>query len=110
MIPDPAPPFEVHASGLVRDRIRRMLERSRQLGVGDEIARSITAILEHLMLGPREWGDPLRHFRSLQMTQFGRMIAGFRCEYSVHDRIPMVVISKLFPVPNNPLCGQGFDP
>jgi len=54
MIPDPAPPFEVDASGLIRDRIRRR-------------------------------------------------------GYSVHDRIPTVVMTNLFPLPGNPLYGESFD-
>src|SRR5262245_43009751 len=109
MIPDPAPPFEVHASGLVKDRLRQMLARAGELEVWDETSRVLTDIVERSTLDPRGWGDPLRHFRSLQMTQFGGMTEGFRFEYSVHDRIPMVVISKVFPVLDNPLCGEGFD-
>lgn len=37
MIPDPAPPFELDASGLFRERARRMLARARELGVGPQV-------------------------------------------------------------------------
>jgi hypothetical protein len=109
MIPDPAPPFEVEASGLAKERIRQMLRQAIALGVYVEISRSLSDILQRLTSDPRSWGDPLWHFRSLQMTQFGRSIHGFRCEYSVHDRIPTVVLTNLFPLPGNPLHGENFD-
>jgi hypothetical protein len=109
MIPDPAPPFEVDASGLIRDRIRRMLQLAADLGVQPEISAALTAILQHLMTDPREWGDPLWRFHTLQMTQYGGTAHGFRCGYSVHDRIPTVVMTNLFPLPGNPLYGESFD-
>jgi hypothetical protein len=103
MIPDPAPPFEVDASGTVKDYIRRMLQRAAVLDVRDEIVRSLRTILEGLTNDPRNWGDPLWRFHAAQMTRYGRMAHGFRCEYSVHDRIPTVVLTDLYPVPGNPL-------
>ena len=109
MIPDPDPPFEVDASGKVRDRIRRMLERAAVLGARAEVSRALTEVLRRLTTDPRDWGDPLWHFRSLQMTQYGGTTHGFRCEYSVHDRIPTVVMTNLFPLPGNPLHGESID-
>jgi hypothetical protein len=109
VIPDPSPPFEVDASGYTRDRMRQMLNRAAQLGVQPEIAHTLTDILRRLETDPREWGDPLWRFHAAQMTQFGGSLRRLRCEYSVHDRIPTVVITNLFPLPGNPLYGQGFD-
>lgn len=109
MIPDPAPPFEVDASGKVRERIRRMLRRATDLGIQPAISQSLTDVLSRLINEPRTWGDPLWHFHTLQMTQYGGTLHAFRCEYSVHDRIPTVVITNLFPVAGNPLYGESFD-
>ncbi|MBO0697091.1 MAG: hypothetical protein J2P46_01735 [Zavarzinella sp.] len=109
MIPDPAPPFEVDASGTMKDRTRRMLQRAGELGAQPAISQELTAILQRLTLEPRVWGDPIRHFRKLQMTQYGGTSRWFRCEYSVHDRIPTVVLTNLFPLPGNPIYGETFD-
>ena len=109
MIPDPVPPFEVDASGRIRERIRRMIERAAGLGIQPAITRSLSAVLEHLTNDPWDWGDPLWHYSTLQMTQFGGTTHGFRCEYSVHDRIPTVVITELFPLAGSPLYGENFD-
>lgn len=45
----------------------------------------------------------------MQMTQYGGTMYGFRCEYSVHDRISTVVLTDLFPLPGSPLYGETFD-
>jgi hypothetical protein len=109
MIPDPAPPFEVDASGAMKDRLRRMLRRAAELGVQPAISQALTEILQRLRMEPRVWGDPLRRFRKLQMTQYGGTSRWFRCEYSVHDRVPTVVLTNLFPLSGNPLHGETFD-
>ena len=109
MIPDPAPPFEVDASGKVRERIRHMLQRAAERGIQPAVSQALTAILARLTTDPRDWGDPLWRFHTLQMTQYGGTLHGFRCEYSVHERIPTVVITDLFPLPGNPLYDERFD-
>ena len=109
MIPDPAPPFEVDVVGEIKDRIRRMLQRAAALGVQPEISRSLSDILRRLTTEPREWGDPLWHFHAIHMTHYGGTMYGFRCEYSVHDRISTVVLTDLFPLPGSPLYGETFE-
>jgi hypothetical protein len=109
MIPDPAPPFEVDAGGLVRERIRRMFDRAGDLGVRPAIAQALSAIFRHLLTDPRDWGDPLWHYRAAQMTRYGGTLGGFRCESSVHDRVPTVVLTDLYPLPGNPLHGETFE-
>ena len=108
MIPDPAPPFEVDASGKVRERIRRILQRAAARGVQPAISQALTNILGRLTIDPRDWGDTLWHFHTLQMTQYGGTLHGFRCEYSVHDRIPTVVLTNLVPIAGNPRYGESF--
>jgi hypothetical protein len=109
LIPDPAPPFEVDAVSRIKDRIRQMLEHAAEIGVQLEIARALSEILQHLTRDPRDWGDPLWHYHVAQMTHFGGTLHGFRCEYSIHDRIPTVVLTDLFTLPGNPLHGKSFD-
>jgi hypothetical protein len=109
VIPDPAPPFEVDASGNIRDRIQQMLQRAGELGMQSEFARALADVLEHLKTDPREWGDPLWRLHAAKMTQYAGSIHRLRCEYCVHDRIPTVVITSIFPLAGNPLYGQGFD-
>jgi hypothetical protein len=109
MIPDPSPPYEVDASGLFKDRLRRMLRRASELGVRAEIDRSLGEISDLLTQRPRERGDPIKDFRVIHFTQFRGPHKGFVCIYSVHDRIPTVVVTKLIPLEGNPLFGGDYD-
>lgn len=109
MIPDPAPPFEFEPSGAIKERLRRLLERAEALGVRPAVATAIREIVDLLRSQPREWGDPLRHFRNAQTTQFAGHHRKFRCVYSVHDRVPIVFLTGIYPMPGNPLYGQELD-
>jgi hypothetical protein len=109
MIPDPSPPYEVDASGLFKDRLRRMLRRASDLGVRAEIDRAVGEISDLLTQRPREWGDPIKDFRIIHFTQYHATHKGFVCIYSVHDRIPTVVVTNLIPLEGNPLYGGSYD-
>ena len=109
MVPDPAPPFEVDASGEFKDRLRRRLRRAFELGVSGEFGRSLAEITDLVTQKPREWGDPVKDFRHIQFTQYHGTHRGFVCIYSVHNRIPMVVVTKLIPLEGNPLFGGNYD-
>ena len=62
-------------------------------------------ILEFLTIGPREWGDPVRHYAHLKMTEYRGQHWQLRCRYSVHDRVPIVFLTEITPLPDSPLFG-----
>jgi hypothetical protein len=109
VIPDPAPPFEFDASGALRDRIQRMLQRALAIGIGPEIERAIAEIVDKLIKDPRAWGDPVRNFHHAHLVEYHGRHRGFFAAYSVHDRIPMVFLLQLIPLPGNPLLDENLD-
>ena len=109
MIPDPAPPFEFDTSGLIRERIRRMLHRAADMGVAPEVERTIAEILTLLIQKPREWGDPLRDYRHARFTEYRGQHRHLQCTYVVHQRIPTVVLTHIVTLEGNPLHGENFD-
>jgi hypothetical protein len=109
MIPDPAPPYEVDASGLFVERTRRMLAHTGELGIGPQVERSVAEIFLQLRQRPREWGDPVWNFRMANFVEYHGRHNGLLCVYSVHVRIPTVVISRLVPQEGHPLFGGNFD-
>lgn len=44
MIPDPSPPFEFEPSGLIRERIRTLIERATALGLRAEAMRAFLRV------------------------------------------------------------------
>jgi hypothetical protein len=104
MVPDPAPPFEVGMSQLVRERIERLSDLAHARGFGVSFDAAVDRIMEKLRMSQRESGDPLRHLRGLNMTHFRIYRDALIANYSVHDRIPMVVLWSLAPAPDHPLA------
>jgi hypothetical protein len=109
VIPDPAPPYEFDVSGDLKDRLRRMLARASQLGIGYEVAVAFREIIDSVTNRPRSWGDPLRHFGASQMIYYRGSTGGFAAVYSVHDRIPMSFLYDIVPLPGHPMYGESFD-
>jgi hypothetical protein len=109
MIPDPAPPYELGASALLRERIERMLIRAAERGIRPAIERSLNQILEHLTMNPRGWGDPVRNLRKAQQIEYHGRHDRFLAIYTVHDRVPMVFLWRLIPQDGHPLFGEDLD-
>lgn len=108
MIPDPAPPFEFDASGVLKERIRRMLLRAADIGLGEQISDAVAEILTNLIEKPREWGDPIANLRHAKFVVYHGRHENFLAVYGVHDRIPMVFLFDLIVLPDNPLHGMEF--
>jgi hypothetical protein len=104
MIPDPAPPFEVGMSELLRQRVREWSDRAASRGFAEAFDSAIDRILDQLRTQPREWGEPSHHLRGLGMTAFRKMYERLLVIYSVHDRIPMVTIWNIYPTAGHPLA------
>jgi len=104
MVPDPAPPFEVGISELVRERIERLSDLAAVRGLASTFDSTVDQIMNMLRMSPRESGDPLRHLRGLSMTQYRIYHGGLVADYTVHDRIPTVVLWSLAPGPSHPLA------
>ncbi len=105
MIPDPSPPFEFEPSGAIRDRIALLLTEAAKRGVLDEAAAALHEIVRRLVSSPRDWGDPFRNLRHSKITMFHGFHWDLRCRYGVHDRVPIVFLSRITPLPKNPLFG-----
>ncbi len=104
MIPDPAPPFEVGMSQLLRERINRLSGLAYARGFAGSFDAAVEGIMETLRMSPRESGDPLRHLSGLSSTLYRLVRERLVVHYSVHDRIPMVTVWRFEPGPGHPLA------
>ena len=109
MIPDPAPPYELGVSGMLRERIQRMLDRAAARGVGPEARQAVAGIIHRLVNEPRKWGDPVRNHRKAKLVEYNGRHGGFLAIYSVHERVPIVFLTQLVPQAGHPLFGENFD-
>ena len=103
MIPDPPPPFDVDMRAATRERIDALGRRATQLGIAGRFWSAVDEIMAELRRRPREWGEPFRNLRGFQMTARLAVHQNLRVIYSVHDRVPLVVVWSLTPTPSHPL-------
>ena len=61
-------------------------------------------VLTHLKMHPREWGEPFQNLRGFQMTARLAVHRKSRVVFSVHDRIPLVVLWSLEPTTGHRLA------
>jgi hypothetical protein len=104
VIPDPPPPFDLDMSAATRERIDVLGERAAQLGIAGQFWWAIDEIMEELRTRPRDWGEPFRNLSGFQMTARLAVHRKLRVVFSVHDRIPLVVLWSLSPTTGHPLA------
>lgn len=107
MIPAPSPPFEFSATGKAKQSIIRIMARAASLGIRDDVDRWFQHMDVEARYHPRSWGDPIRNFRSLQQVLFRGRIGPLLAYYSVHDRLPMVILIDVAVEPDHPLARTG---
>lgn len=56
-------------------------------------------------MAPRDWGDPVRQYRKPQLTEYRAQHWKLQFRYTVHDRIPIVFLLEITPLPDSPLFG-----
>lgn len=105
-IPDPAPPYSVDMSGLVRDQLTAILRRAALAGRADEFLGHLTEAREALRLEAYDWGDPLRHLHYLKQTMFRAYRPPLIVHYTVFDHFPFVSIWHVLIEPNDPLAAE----
>ena len=70
--------------------------RGRAIAAGriHAIRAAVLGIRKALLSTPREFGEPLRHFRAMRMTVRSAAMLPLYIEFGVHDDQPMVVIRR----------------
>lgn len=104
MIPDPPPPFDVDLSAALRERIDALGERAAERGIAGRFWSAVDEIMENLRTRPREWGEPFSKLRGFQMTARLMVYRQLRVVFSVHDRVPLVILWSLSPTTGHPLA------
>lgn len=103
MVPDPSPPFDVSSNGVANDQVRQLLERAKKAGILQEISREMNDIMLELRDDPRNFGEIYLNLRYGDMQGFLAVMHKLRVLYTVHRRIPMVIIVSVVPLTDHPL-------
>jgi hypothetical protein len=92
MASDPTPRFTVSWSQRGLDRVRRMSERAREIGILADWTQTLRRILDRLETEPRVHGDPLYSLRSLELLVHRLIVDRVEVLYGVHETEPQVFI------------------
>jgi hypothetical protein len=101
---DPSPPFEFSMLEKAKQSILRILARADTIGLRVDVERWLKHLDIELRYHPRTWGDPIRNLRKLQQVQFRGRVAPFFAYYSVHERVPMVILGDVIVDADHPLA------
>jgi hypothetical protein len=104
MTPSSYGPFDIELSTAQREKIARLNRRAIGMGLGPAFVDDLRSIFERLQKSPREWGDPLFHFKELKMIMYRGIHAKISVTYGVHDRLPLVFVSRIDLILNHPLA------
>jgi hypothetical protein len=94
------PPFRVIYSGRCREEVKRLLARAAAKGRFAEVAQILQNIHSHLRWIPLDFGESLRDYGSLGITEHLGSIGPLAVKYGVDEsrRIVYVVVPfKLLP-------------
>ena len=93
--------FRVVYSESVRNRIKALGKRARQVGVGPEFLAAVKAVDAALRRSPETFGDPSYHLAAARLTIYVRIYEPLLVTYSVHRDKPIVFLRSIEPFPDN---------
>src|SRR5262245_12413785 len=106
MTPSSYGPFDVSLSQNLRDEIDGMRQAAESMGIGERFLVDLAEVIDFLERSPREWGDPLNNLPAMKLKMYRGIHAKLSVTYGVHERIPIVFVSKVKPILNHPLADE----
>lgn len=88
---------------VVREKLQAWAPIAARLGLWDEFTEAVREMDDRLRSDPEAWGDPVRDYRGLHLTQYYRYGPLLTVDYAVHvDGTPVFVLN-VEPTPGTPL-------
>ncbi len=90
------PRFHVSILESAREDLRAITRLAIQVGQGKLIAAAVRQILTRLENDPREFGEPLYHHHSMEVTVYRGVVSPIYVDFGVHDEKPLVFFRHVF--------------
>jgi hypothetical protein len=101
---DPAKtPYGVTCIGQSNEQLKALMTQAIRLGKREDLLAAATAITMRLTTDPLQWGDPLYHYRHLELVHCRGVHAPLYVLYAVDERRKLVYVTQFRPLP-----GQGY--
>lgn len=89
------PRFRVSMLEFAKEQLRDIAEAAAGSDSDSEVAAALRKMLRRLERDPREYGEPLFHYRESKMTVRCAALVPLYIVYGVHDEQPVVVIRRV---------------
>jgi hypothetical protein len=87
--------YEVHASGVLAQRLRQVQRQAKQEGRGQQVLAALRRIYRQLRQDPNEFGEPLYRLPSLRMQVRTCLVRPLAVDYAVCEDRPLVFIKAV---------------
>jgi hypothetical protein len=84
--------YQVHASKLTRDGLRRQRAELAKAGKSTEFVSALRRAYERLQTAPLEFGEPLYRLPAMKLLVRQAMIGKLVIDYGIHEELPLVFI------------------
>jgi hypothetical protein len=102
-MPGGGSPYHVSCPRAILDRLRELMQRAVELGIGPQVLDDIRTIQRELETDPLGWGDPQYHLENMGLLTCHRLSTVFYVRYGVDEENGAVYIGEISPRSNHPL-------
>lgn len=86
------PPYEVHFSRAVAERLRRLQRRASRAGRGDLLIHALRTIVHRLRHEPLTFGEPLYRLPALRLQVRCAVVRPLVIDFGVHEDRPVIYV------------------
>jgi hypothetical protein len=88
-------PFKVIVSEQIKETIKTLHERAKQLDQGVQFLATLRRIFERLQRDPQGFGEPLFRLPALNLMVLHVVVSRVVIHYGVHQEKPLVIIRNV---------------
>ncbi|HEY7428358.1 MAG TPA: hypothetical protein VH682_29265 [Gemmataceae bacterium] len=99
---DPAKtPYWVTCISQSNEQLKDLTAQAIRLGKYKDFLAAVKEIARRLSSDPLQWGDPLYHYRHLELMQYRGVHAPLYVLYAVDEQRKLVYVSQFRPLPGH---------
>jgi hypothetical protein len=103
MTDPPKSPYWVTCIGQSNEQLKALMAQAIRLGKREDFLSAAKEITRRLTVDPSQWGDPLYHYRHLELVHYRGVLAPLYVLYAVDERRKLVYVTRF-----RPLSGHGY--
>jgi len=100
------PTYKVGRLAIAANQVHDLVKHAAAIGFGQELNKSLKAIVTLLKSAPLTWGEPQYHTHLAGGVVRHGVLEGLSVQFVVYENQRAVVILNIAPIGDHPLAGQ----